>query len=251
MPSFVSEGIEIAYSVSGAGNPLLFIHGFGSNADVNWVNTGWIDAVVAGGYQAIAFDNRGHGRSEKLYDPALYPARIMARDAINLLDHLGIKKAVLIGYSMGARIAAYAGIDAPDRVVAVVLGGLGASMVTGLGGGETIIAALTAKSLDDVKTPVGRQYRIFAEYTRSDLAALAACMEAGREAVDEQTLRGLKAPVLVAVGGDDQVGGRPEPLAALFDRGEALVIAGRDHMRATGDKAFKAGVLAFLKRIPW
>ena len=251
MPSFSSEGIEIAYEVFGDGKPIVFVHGFGSNARTNWGVTGWIETVNQAGYRAVVYDNRGHGHSQKLYDPALYPTQLMAHDALNLLDHLGIEQAAFVGYSMGARISTYAGITAPDRVAAVVLGGMGIKMVTGIGGAQEIVTALRAPSLADVTTPVGRQYRIFAEYTHSDLEALATCMEAGREIVPESMARQLKVPALVAVGSDDDVGGPPEPLAALFEKGESLVIPRRDHMRATGDKTFKAGVLDFLKRVDW
>ncbi len=251
MPSFVSEGIEIAYDIYGAGRPVLFVHGFGSNARVNWLETGWIDTVTAAGYKAIAFDNRGHGRSQKLYDPALYPTRLMAHDAINLIDHLGIEKAGFIGYSMGARISAFAAIDAPDRVAAAVFGGMGANMMHGLETSAEIVAALSADSLDDVTGRIGRQYRIFAEHTRSDRMALAACMQSGREAISEAELRSIKVPVLVAVGSEDRISGGAEPLAELIEKGEALVIPHRDHMRATGDKLFKKGVLDFFGRLSW
>ena len=249
MPVFISEGIEIAYDVFGAGKPVMMIHGFGSNAAVNWIDTGWVETVTDAGYQVIALDNRGHGRSQKLYDPAYYPSRIMAHDAVNLLDHLGIDQAALIGYSMGARICAFAALDAPDRVRAVVIGGLGIKILNNLDAQDEIVAALRADRLEDIKGRIGRQYRIFAEHTKSDREALAACMESGREAFTEDMLRAIAQPALVAVGSEDVVGGPAEPLAALLPKGEALVIEGRDHMRATGDKRFKAGTLDFLKRV--
>ena len=248
MPVFISEDIEIAYDVFGAGKPVMMIHGFGSNANVNWIDTGWVETVTDAGYQVITLDNRGHGRSQKLYDPAYYPSRIMAHDAVNLLDHLGIEQAALVGYSMGARIAAFAALDAPGRVGAAVIGGLGIKILEGLAANAEIVAALNAERLEDVKGRIGRQYRIFAEHTKSDRKALAACMEAGRQSFTEDMLREIGQPMLVAVGSEDEVAGPAEPLAALLPKGEALVIAGRDHMRATGDKRFKAGTLEFLKR---
>ncbi len=249
MPSFLSEGIEIAFEVWGRGKPVLFIHGFGSNMKVNWVETGWIETVTAAGYRAIAFDNRGHGLSQKLYDPALYPARLMAEDAVNLLDHLGVETAAFVGYSLGARICAFAALDAPDRVGAAVLGGFGIDMIRGREYGGEIAAALQAGKIQDVKTRIGRVYRAFAEQTGSDLEALAACMEAGSDPISEQAFRTLEMPILVAVGGADAIAGSAEPLAALCAQGETLVIKGRDHMRASGDERFKSGVMEFLRRV--
>src|SRR5690606_31605531 len=107
MPTFVSDGINLAYETYGEGAPVLLIHGFGSSGRVNWVETGWTETLTAAGYQAITIDNRGHGESEKLYDPERYYPWLMADDAARLLAHLGIRSAPVIGYSMGARIAAF------------------------------------------------------------------------------------------------------------------------------------------------
>lgn len=248
MPQFSSQGIAIAYDVQGEGPPVLLIHGFASSAEVNWVATGWVDTLVRAGYQAIALDNRGHGRSRKLYDTQLYFARDMAGDALALLDHLGIARAAVIGYSMGARIGAFLALDHPDRVAALVLGGMGMNLVTGLADSEPIIAALTAESLSQVTHPTGRQFRIFAEHTGADRAALAACMVSSRQPMDEADVRRIVPPTLVAIGEEDAMAGEPAPLAALLPDAEAYVIPKRDHMRATGDKAFKAAALQFLAR---
>jgi pimeloyl-ACP methyl ester carboxylesterase len=93
-------------------------------------------------------------------------------------------------------------------------------------------------------------YRVFAEKTRSDLRALAACIEGSRQVLSRDEVGRISVPVLVAVGSNDEVGGSAETLAALIPGAEALVIPGRDHMLAVGDKVFKAGVLDFLARRP-
>src|SRR5690606_13098067 len=139
MPHFTSEGFSIAYESFGEGPPVVLVHGFGSNRHVNWIDLGWTDVLVSAGYRVVALDNRGHGESEKAYDPALYSARAMARDVSNLMDHLGLGRAALIGYSMGARIAALTAVDTPEKVAAAVFGGLGEAMVTGMSGSAVII----------------------------------------------------------------------------------------------------------------
>lgn len=248
MPRFISDSVEIAYEVYGEGLPIILVHGFASNGNVNWVATGWVESLVKAGYQVVTIDNRGHGESQKLYDSEYYPARKMAGDVINLIDHLGYEKVALMGYSMGARICAFATMDAPEKVTCVVFGGLGINMIRGLTDSSAIIAGLLAPSLSDITHKTGRQFRTFAEYTKSDLKALAACMGSSRTKISEEDIASIQVPVLVAVGSDDEVGGPPEPLAAMLPRGEAFVIEGRDHMRATGDKQFMASVLAFLAR---
>jgi pimeloyl-ACP methyl ester carboxylesterase len=166
-----------------------------------------------------------------------------------LTAHLGLSKAALIGYSMGARISAFAMLDAPERFAAAVFGGLGINMVRGLGGGPEIVAGLEAEDPATVTNPTGRQFRAFAERTGSDLKALAACMKSSRVQITETEIKSIQAPVLVAVGDEDEVGGDPGELASLMPQGEALAIKGRDHMRATGDPLFKAGALAFFNRV--
>lgn len=245
---FSSEGYSIAYESFGEGPLLVLIHGFASNGRVNWVETGWVEALVAAGYAVATIDNRGHGESEKIYDPEVYAPDNMALDTLNLIRHLRATRATLVGYSMGARIAAFAALKAPETIAAAVFGGLGIRMVDGMADTGVIVAALKAPSLEAVKDPAGRPYRIFAEHTKSDLKALAACMRSSRQNLTAEQLGRLNMPVLVAVGSDDTIGGAAEPLARLIPQGEFFVIEGRDHLRATGDPAFKAAAVEFLGR---
>ncbi len=246
MPSFISSGIEIAYDVYGEGEPILLIHGFASSGQINWLNTGWVETLKRAGFQPITIDNRGHGKSRKVYDPKLYFAHQMADDAAALLDHLELTSVPVMGYSMGARIAAYLSLRHPERVSCAVWGGMGINLITGLEDSEEIIEALTAESLADVKGATGRQFRIFADHSKADRAALAACMISSREPMPEAEVRQIETPVLVAVGDADDMAGDPHRLAALLPHGEAFSIPKRTHMLATGDAAFKAAAVAFL-----
>jgi pimeloyl-ACP methyl ester carboxylesterase len=247
---FLSNGIDIAYFDQGEGEAILLIHGFASNTAVNWGTTGWIDTLARAGRRVLSIDIRGHGESAKLRDPALYAGSAMAGDAAHLLDHLGIPRADVMGYSMGARIAAFLALEYPAKVRSAILGGLGMGLVEGIGGEDAIIRALEARSLDEVTDETGRAYRKFAEQTGSDLPALAACMRSARETIAPERLAEIRAPVLVAVGAKDRVAGSGAGLARLIPGAEFLEIPNRDHMLATGDKAYKQGVLDFLKRRP-
>ena len=153
-----------------------------------------------------------------------------------------------MGYSMGARIAAFLALAHPARVRSLVFGGLGANMVRPMAGTGPIAKALEAPSMEDVTNATARTFRAFAEATNSDLLALAACIRSSREPITAAALATLRCPILVAVGTDDVIGGSAEGLAALVPGAEALPIAGRDHMKAVGDRNFKDGVLAFLRR---
>ena len=250
MPSFNSDGVSIVYIDEGEEEPFLLIHGFASNVVVNWQDPGWIATLRASGRRVLAFDNRGHGRSEKLYEPERYGAPIMAEDARRLLDRLGIGKADVMGYSMGARIAAFLVLKHPQRVRSVVFAGLGINMVRGMVGSGPLAKALEVQSIDEVTNDTARSFRAFAEHTKSDLAALAACMRGPREKLTPKQLSGIAVPTLVAVGTADVIGGSGAELAVLIPGAKLLDIEGRDHMKAVGDAHFKQGVLDFLTRRP-
>lgn len=250
MPSFNSDGVSIAFVDEGEGPPILLIHGFASNVATNWEGPGWIAALKESGRRVVAFDNRGHGRSEKLYEPERYGAPLMAEDARRLLDHLGIEKADVLGYSMGARIAAFLVLKHPNRVRSVVFGGLGINMVRGMVGSGPLAKALEARSIAEVTNDTARSFRAFAETSKSDLTALAACMRGPREKLTAEQLAGIEVPTLVAVGTEDVIGGPGDELAALIPNAKLLSIEGRDHMKAVGDAHFKQGVLDFLTQRP-
>jgi len=245
--SFNSDGVEIAYEDEGEGPPILLIHGFASNGRVNWQDTGWVKTLVQAGRRVITIDNRGHGESEKLHDPALYPATEMAEDARRLLDHLELANADIMGYSMGARIAAFLSINHSNRVNRAIFAGLASRMITGVGGGEAIAAGLEANSLADVMNPEARSFRIFAEQTKSDLKALAACVRASRVKITVVDLARIAVPILVVAGDQDEIAGDVATLVAAIPGARGVTLPGRGHMNAVGDKTYKAAVLEFLK----
>jgi pimeloyl-ACP methyl ester carboxylesterase len=117
---FDSGGVRIHYIVEGKGEPVVLIHGFAVDLTLNWAAPGIIKAL-ADRYQVIAIDDRGYGRSDKPHDPQKY-GRNMVSDVARLLDHLSIRKAHIVGYSMGGRIASASLIDYPERVRSAVLG---------------------------------------------------------------------------------------------------------------------------------
>ena len=83
MPSFKNGDVEIAYLDEGRDSsltPIVLVHGFASTKETNWVYPGWTTTLLETGRRVIALDNRGHGQSAKLYDPAAYHSDIMAED---------------------------------------------------------------------------------------------------------------------------------------------------------------------------
>jgi hypothetical protein len=109
---------------------------------------------------------------------------------------------------------------------------------------------MDAPSLDSLSDPYQRMFRAFAEQTKSDLRALAACIRGSRQTLSEEDLGSILTPALVAVGDKDDVAGDAKLLARLLPNGLSLDIPGRDHNLAVGDKVYKQGVLEFLATRP-
>jgi pimeloyl-ACP methyl ester carboxylesterase len=246
MPSFQNAAVDIAYLDEGEGEPIVLVHGFASSKDVNWVYPTWVSHLRQAGRRVIALDNRGHGESSKLYDPEDYHIGTMAADVRALMDHLGIARADIMGYSLGGRITAYLARHHADRLHRAILGGIGLGLIEGGGPDENVAKALEADSLEAVTHPMGRTFRAFADQTRSDRRALAACLRGSRRLMTREEVAGISVPVLIAVGTTDDIAGSASGLAAIIKESQVLDIPRRDHMRAVGDKVYKDGVLAFL-----
>lgn len=250
---FSHDGLRFAYldtMIEGAhGTPVLLIHGFASLIRINWIGPGWVKTLTEAGYRVIAIENRGHGASDKPHDPAAYATPLMAEDARALLDHLGIARALVQGYSMGARISAFLALGHPDRVAALALGGLGIHLVDGVGLPLGIAEALEAADSSGITDPTQLMFRLFAEKNGQDLAALAACIRGSRQCLTRAEIARLAMPALVAVGTRDDIAGAPESLAAMMPDARAFAIEGRDHNLAVGDRTHRAEVLGFYENL--
>ena len=253
--TFHHDGLRLAYldrqsPVSGAHQtPVLLIHGFASSIEVNWIAPGWFKALGDAGYRVIAIENRGHGASDKPHSPDAYATIRMTEDARALLDHLGIAKAFVQGYSMGARISAFLALHHPDRVAGLALGGLGIHLVDGVGLPLGIAEALERDDPENITDPTQKMFRTVAEKNRQDLIALASCIRGSRQVLSREEVGQIMVPTLVSVGTNDPIAGPPEPLVALMPRARAFGIAGRDHNLAVGDRTHRAEVLAFFDQL--
>ncbi|MBO0733018.1 MAG: alpha/beta fold hydrolase [Methylocapsa sp.] len=255
MMEFLEAGVRLAFideNPAGpcTGNPVLLIHGFASTHAVNWVFPQWVKTLTGSGRRVIAFDNRGHGRSEKFYDPPAYSLPFMADDARALLDALAIPAADVMGYSLGARIAVFLSKAHPHRVRKLVLGGLGDHLIERPGLPLRVARAMEAPSLDSLSDPRERAFRSFAQATKSDLKALAACVRGARQELTCAEIRAIDLPVLLVMGTKDDMGGDPHVLAAIFRNARVIDVPGRDHNQTVGDKIYKASVLDFLTQNP-
>ena len=118
---FVSNGVRIRYVERGTGEPVVLGHGFNGSLELGWIDTG-VFAELAKNYRVIAFDQRGHGKSDKPRDTTAYGHQ-MALDIVRLMDHLEITRAHIVGYSMGANLVAKLLTLHPERFITATLGG--------------------------------------------------------------------------------------------------------------------------------
>ena len=265
--TFDSNGVTIRYVTDGTGEPVVLIHGWiGDSSMWGQDRAGKTKLEAVDGFQAIAFDCRGHGQSGKPHDAAKYGPE-MAADVVRLLDHLKLKKAHLIGYSSGAFIAGHVAATHPERVISVVYGGQAPVVTEILKPGDFSDCELFAKAVEEGKDlgsyliavmPKGRpkpteeQAKVFARilYDGKDVKAFATAGRSFKDlAVTGEQLKACKAPTLFLHGGNesDHVKGRVAAVHKLLGRGEVKIVEGSDHMTTPAKPAFGEAIIAFLR----
>lgn len=238
-----SDGIKIYYKVVGEGRPIILVHGWGANTEMNWVNTGWVDALKPF-RKVISLDVRGHGKSEKPHDQNIYGYEAMSHDVLALMDHLGIEKADYIGYSMGSFMGASLLGKHSDRFTSMILGGIGDETQESSDLSYYIAAALRA----------GKLVTDFFHVTdlNFDLESLAlSCLKMWPEGYPRKLggpgLMETKVPVLVINGSED----KPyvytdQDFANMIPNAQLQTISGTNHLNTFTDKRFLEAALNFI-----
>lgn len=252
-----SDGVEIHYTVEGRGDPVVLLHGITGTAASNWGAAGIIGRL-AEEFQVIAVDQRGHGKSGKPHDAASYGER-MALDVVDLLDHLRLQQANVVGYSMGGFITMKLIALAPDRLMSAVIGGAGwpspelrddamfdalaASLEAGKGGGPLVEFLWPGEG---PPTPEQVQAIGQAMVASNDQMALAAVVRgmAGLD-VTAELLRLNKVPTLNVIGSDDPLKPNADALVGVMKEHRLHVIDGANHMNTLTNPEFTDTVRAF------
>lgn len=216
--------------------PVLLLHGYGVDFDINWRQTGWPQAFGAAGRRLIGPDLRGHGSSDKPVDGGLYLPEHFVADLLAILDGLGADRVDLVGYSLGARLSWELALTAPERVRRLVLGGFGPA---------NALAGLNADSPGEGSSPFDGIFRTVSRIPGNDPAALAACArgQAARPFQEEPRPQGI--PTLLVAGAEDPIARGFEGMAERIGASH-VEVPGRDHVTAVSSSVFQRAVVEFL-----
>lgn len=237
-----------------AGRPVLLLHGFASNAQLNWHNSGWIDAFVSAGRRVITVDLPGHGSSAAPADLDAYrPSRIRA-DLLQVVQDAGARPLAdgdpaggldVVGYSLGARLAWEFGATQPELVHRMVLGGPGSG--DPLAAFDLDAAREAAAGGAPVADPRTAELLRMAQLVpQNNLAALFRMVEAIKEEPFSPASAVPSMPLLLVAGERDDLAATAPELAALSGQAELLTLPARTHTNAVTSRAFKTAALEFL-----
>lgn len=220
--------------------PVLLVHGFASSAEHNWRQPGWLDLLAEAGRETIAVDLLGHGRAPRPTSPADYES-LEARVAADIAGHELLDA---VGFSAGAHVLLRLAAAEPRRFRRLALLGIGASVVTGDGGGAgPIIAALEGDP--DPADIHGVVFRRLADGLGNDRAALVAFLRRPQRPLTREDLTRISCPVLVVLGDKDPAG-PGEPLVAALPDARLVTLRGADHFGTPADVRCMQAVLGFL-----
>lgn len=224
---------------------VLAVHGFASSAIVNWQATGWVRELGRAGYRVIAFDQRGHGHSDKPQESGAYSMEKLVADAMTVLDTYLVDDVAYVGYSLGARVGWHSSIDYPHLINRAVLGGIP--------DGDPLTrfridqARAFVEHGEPIEDPLTEAYITMASgIGGNDLLALVALVEGMRGSLQPDPANPPAQPVLFATGSEDSILEKSRRLAGATPRGRFFEIPGRNHFNAPTARAFRNHALAFL-----
>ncbi|MHA2181124.1 MAG: alpha/beta fold hydrolase [Promethearchaeota archaeon] len=263
MPKFSNDGIEIYYEIEGEGPPVILIHGFLSSLEINWKQTNWI-RELKNNYRLILLDCRGHGKSDKPHDESYYGQK-MTEDVVRLMEYLSIEKANFFGYSMGASIVFRLLLKYPQLFISAILGGFVMNILHSeeerLKHRESIerrIEGFKVENITQIRDPMARAFRKFAELRGNDLKALAAVLSGFlKDSLElynspiqmRETLKKIKVPLMTVVASNELIPGDKTLMAQLVPNACHFQIQGKDHITVRSDPKFHMMVKAFLNYI--
>ena len=255
---FEAAGVPIHYTDEGSGEPVVLVHGLAVNADINWRIPGIIRRL-RGEYRVIALDMRGHGLSGKPTEASQYGLE-MVEDIVRLMDHLGIPRAHVVGYSMGGFITLKLLMTHPDRLLSATVGGAGwyqldtpkmailNELRESLMHGGGFLPLVRALEPTPNPSPLKMWLVSMGIQLISDMKAMRALVCAFTEfLVTEEQLRANAVPTLVAVGSLDPLRDAADNLNGVIANTRVMYIDGADHATTMLNREFRASVLSLIR----
>lgn len=224
-----SNGVRIRFHVLGQGPPVVLIHGFGESLE-RWYQGGVVSALSPH-FKVIAMDVRGHGRSSKPHDPMSYGTELSG-DVVRLLSHLGVTKAHVVGYSLGALVALDFAVLHQGHTLSVVLGGAGWN---------------PPETLDEFRQQAEAFEQGSLPVRQGDDAKALAAMLRGLRVLSEAEVRRIQVPVAALIGGNDRFMANVQRLSGVLPGLKVVEIPDADHATAPGHPKFAEELLAFLQ----
>lgn len=256
---FDSGGVMIHYTREGEGTPLILLHGFAVHSDVTWRKQGYVDAFK-GEYEVITMDFRGLGLSEKPHDPEAYGDE-MARDVVRLMDHLGIEKTHLAGYSLGGFMSLKLAVMHPERFYTVMPLGAGWENVRdsdffdampkleqALRSGKGIKPL--SSYLDEDREEPGLLHtmlvKILTGYLNDKQAIIAMIKAIPEIAITEEEAGSIELPMLTVAGANDSLAAGSKALHDLAPDHKLVIVPGRDHIQLPRSPEMRVEMKKFL-----
>jgi pimeloyl-ACP methyl ester carboxylesterase len=249
VPEFTRDGVELHYEVHGDGEPVVLLHGFTSLART-WERNGWVDALLADEFQAIALDTRSHGGSSRVFEAAACATDALAGDVVSLLDHLATRAASVIGFSMGGGIALELAFGWPSRVRKLVIAGVGDAAINDLHDPAEVAAIAEAFSNPSMEPPEGSQaarIRRNAVGAGNDVRALLPFLQLGGWPGGLRSVTRLTMPTLVIVADEDEYMASTRRLVAALGPSDVLRLRGKGHHQVMRDDHAKQAAIDFLR----
>jgi pimeloyl-ACP methyl ester carboxylesterase len=238
---FDAGGVRIRYVDMGSGPAVVLVHGFTGDIERSWINTGVLENLSTD-HRVLAFDLRGHGHSGKPHDPRAYEE--IGLDVIRLLDHTGVKRAHVVGYSLGGIIITKLLTTHPERFMSALIGGAAyrrsrsarADQANEAAAREVeagIYRALIISTAATDEPPPGEE-AILARSREiagsNDVHAHAALMRARRALlVSDVEIAAVRVPTLALVGGADPALLRVQAMREFWQDLHVQVVPGATH----------------------
>ena len=238
------DGTNIALHRLGEGRPVLMLHGLFSSAEMNWVKFGHAALLADNGFECIMPDWRVHGDSDAPTDPALYSPGVLVRDALHIVETLGLEDYDLVGFSLGARTATSAVIAGltPRRLV---LGGMGIEGLSNWQKRSTFFVDMIDRFDEIERGDPAFMAKSFMKAQGIDRTAARLLLTQGVEDIDIAQLSRISMPTLVLIGDEDRDNGSPEKLRDALPDATMAVVPG-NHMGSVTKADMGRAIVEFL-----